>query len=115
MDIEYGYRIDTFYIQIDKIIDMNINEIHNEKDYLALFDNLNLEEISSRISQASSTINNLLYDVKEDERPTLLSILLIALFESKNSKYRIHLENNLRIQSKAINEANRYSCSRYFR
>lgn len=88
MDIEYGYRIDTFYIQIDKIIDMNINEIHNEKDYLALFDNLNLEEISSRISQASSTINNLLYDVKEDERPTLLSILLISLFESKNSKYK---------------------------
>lgn len=94
MAVEYGYRIDTFYIQIDKIVDMGINEIHNENDYLALFNNLNLEEISARISQASSTINNLLYDVKEDERPTLLSILLISLFESKNSRYR----NNFRDQ-----------------
>ena len=67
---------------------MNINEIHNEDDYLALFENLNLEEISSRISQASNRINNLLYSVKEDKRPTLLSILLISLYESKNGKNR---------------------------
>lgn len=84
MGTEYGSRIDTFYIQLDKIVDMNINEIHNEDDYLALFDNLNLEEISSRVSSASNTINNLLYDIKEDERPTLLSILLISLFDPKS-------------------------------
>lgn len=88
MDIEYSYRIDTFYFQIDNIINMNINEIHSEDDYLALFDNLNLEEISSRISSSSNTINNLLYDVKEDKRPTLLSILLISLYEPKQSVNR---------------------------
>lgn len=85
LGIEYGSRIDTFYIQLDKIVDMNINEIHNEDDYLALFDNLNLEEISSRISQSSNIINNLLFDIKEDERPTLLSILLISLFNPKSN------------------------------
>lgn len=84
IEVEYSYRIDTFGIKIDTIEDMNINEIHNEDDYLALFENLNLEEISTRISQASSRINNLLYSVKEDKRPTLLSILLISLYESKN-------------------------------
>lgn len=82
--MEYSYRIDTFGIKIDTIADMNINEIHSEDDYLALFENLNLEEISARISQASNRINNLLYSVKEDKRPTLLSILLISLYESKN-------------------------------
>lgn len=86
--MEYSYRIDTFGIKIDTIVDMNINEIHSEDDYLALFENLNLEEISSRISQASNRINNLLYSVKEDKRPTLLSILLISLYESKNGKNR---------------------------
>lgn len=87
-NIEFGYRIDTFCVQIDKPVDMNINELLNENDYLALFENINLEEISSRISQASNTINNLLFDVKEDERPTLLSILLISLYQPKNLKYR---------------------------
>lgn len=88
VSVEYSYRIDTYGIKIDTIVDMNINEIHNEDDYLALFENLNLEEISSRISQASNRINNLLYSVKEDKRPTLLSILLISLYESKNGKNR---------------------------
>lgn len=88
VSIEYSYRIDTFGIKIDTIADMNINEIHNEEEYLALFENLNLEEISARISQASNRINNLLYSVKEDKRPTLLSILLISLYEPKNSSNR---------------------------
>ncbi len=88
VSMEYSYRIDTFGIKIDTIVDMNISEIHSEDDYLALFENLNLEEISTRISQASNRINNLLYSVKEDKRPTLLSILLISLYESKNGKNR---------------------------
>lgn len=88
ISMEYSYRIDTFGIKIDTIVDMNISEIHSEDDYLALFENLNLEEISSRISQASNRINNLLYSVKEDKRPTLLSILLISLYESKSGKNR---------------------------
>lgn len=88
MSIDYGYRIDTFCVQIDRPVNMNINELLDENSYLALFENLNLEEISTRISQASNTINNLLFDVKEDERPTLLSILLISLYQPKNMKYR---------------------------
>lgn len=94
MGVEYGSRIDTFYIQLDKIVDMCINEIHNEDDYLALFDNLNLEEISSRVSAASNTINNLLFDIKEDERPTLLSILLISLFNPKSKDYINNFRND---------------------
>ncbi len=82
---EYAYLIDTFYLKIDgEIVNLNIKEIHNEEEYCALFQNVDLEEISTRITKSSSWINNLLYDVKEDKRPTLLSILLISLYP--NSK-----------------------------
>lgn len=85
---EFAHKIDTFAIQLDAIKDMNITEIHDEEDYLGLFKNFNVEEISSRITSASSRINNLLYDVKEDKRPTLLSILLISLYSSKESQVK---------------------------
>ena len=85
VNIEFGSKIDTFCLKIDSIENLNIREIHNENDYDALFSNINLEEISTRITNSSSWINNLLYDVKEDKRPTLLSILLISLYpNSKN-------------------------------
>ncbi|MEG1009521.1 MAG: N-6 DNA methylase [Clostridia bacterium] len=84
VETEYGYLIDTFYLKIDEIINLNIKEIHNEEEYMNLFENIDLEEISNRISKSSNWINNLLYDVKEDKRPTLLSIFLISLYP--NSK-----------------------------
>ncbi len=88
MSSELNNKIDTFYIQIDEVVDLMINDLHDEDEYLALFNNINLEEISTRISSSSLWINNLLYDVKEDKRPTLLSILLISLYETKNGKVR---------------------------
>ncbi len=93
VNLEFGFKIDTFYLNIDTIENLNIKEIHNERDYLVLFSNIDLEEISARITNSSSWINNLLYDVKEDKRPTLLSILLISLYpNSKN--FRNHFKDD---------------------
>lgn len=90
---EYSSKIDTFCLKIDAIENLNITEIHSEEDYENLFNNINLEEISSRITNSSSWINNLLYDVKEDKRPTLLSILLISLYQN-SKKTRNHFKDD---------------------
>lgn len=43
VNLEFGFKIDTFYLNIDAIENLNIKEIHNEKDYLVLFSNIDLE------------------------------------------------------------------------
>lgn len=86
-DIEkpYGHVVDTFIIDNKSpyIKDMNISDLKSEREYLSLFRNIDKEQIVSRVSASSSYINNLLYNIKEDKRPTLLSILLISLYPSK--------------------------------
>lgn len=84
---KFNSAIDTFTIKDNTIQNLEINELLKEENYLNLFKNINVEEISTSISESSKKINNLLYDVKEDKRPTLLSILMISLFNSK------HIEN----------------------
>lgn len=100
--VDYGFKIDTFYVNIDKIVDLNISELHDEEDYIALFENVNLEEISARITKSSSWINNLLYDVKEDKRPTLLSILLISLYPNSKNLYNHFIDDFMRYNPKEI-------------
>ena len=75
-------KVDTYLIKDNNIIDLNISSIKNEQEYEYLIRNIDKEEAIKKITQASTRINNLLYDIKEDKRPTLLSILLISLFPS---------------------------------
>ena len=75
-------KVDTYLIKDNDIIDLNISSIKNEQEYEYLIRNIDKEEAIKKITQASTRINNLLYDIKEDKRPTLLSILLISLFPS---------------------------------
>ncbi|MEG2922803.1 MAG: N-6 DNA methylase [Malacoplasma sp.] len=80
------HLIDTYYLNEENIDDLSICEIHDEDEYLALFNNIDMEKISEKVSNSANKINNLLYEVKEDKRPTLLSILMISLFENKDFK-----------------------------
>lgn len=88
ISIENGHKIDTYMLNTIngncvEISDLQINEIKNEKEYINLLKNTDKENLVENISKTSSWINNLLYEVKEDKRPTLISILLISLFPSE--------------------------------
>jgi type I restriction enzyme M protein len=61
---------------------ININEkgILDESDYLAFFENIDLEKIASDISKSSSEINRMLRNIDSQKRPVLLSALIICLY-----------------------------------
>ena len=84
-DIESGYNhlIHSFIVKNEngKIQDIHNNNILNEKDYLALFDNINIEEIVEKISESSNKTNEWLRNMDSQKRPIVLSSLMICLFE----------------------------------
>jgi len=77
---EYNHRLDTFIIEDNLIQNINKSEILDEKDYLAFFENIDLEKISNDISKSSSEINRLLRNLDSQKRPVLLSALMICLY-----------------------------------
>ncbi|DAB27622.1 MAG TPA: type II restriction endonuclease subunit M, partial [Sulfurimonas sp. UBA10385] len=79
-----NHLINTFIIQDDKIKDISILELLNEDDYIALFENLDLELISNNISKSSSEINRILRNIDSQKRPVLLSALMICLYEKND-------------------------------
>ena len=79
-----NHLINTFIIQDDKIKDISILEFLNEEDYIALFENLDLELITNNISKSSSEINRILRNIDSQKRPVLLSALMICLYEKNN-------------------------------
>jgi type I restriction enzyme M protein len=83
---EYNHRLDTFIVENNNIQNINKNEILDEEDYLAFFENIDLEKISNKISKSSSEINRLLRNLDSQKRPILLSALMICLFEGNDFK-----------------------------
>ena len=82
---KYNQRITTFIIkenQKESIINLNNNNILNEDEYLALFENIDFEEIISKISKSSNYINQLLRNTDSQKRPIILSSLMICLFDN---------------------------------
>lgn len=77
---EYNHRLDTFIVEQNSIQNINKNEILDEDDYLAFFENIDLEKISSDIANSSSEINRLLRNLDSQKRPVLLSALMICLY-----------------------------------
>ncbi len=77
---EYNHRLDTFIIENDLIRDISKSEILDEEDYLAFFENIDLEKISTDISKSSSEINRLLRNLDSQKRPVLISALMICLY-----------------------------------
>ena len=85
---EYAKLIDTFYIINGKIEDASIHNILNEEDYLSLFDNIDLEKITAEISKSSQTINEKLRSTEIDNRPILMSALMISLLDKEINDFR---------------------------
>jgi hypothetical protein len=81
---EYNHLISTFVLTNDEIKNMETNEILDEEDYLAFFENIDLENISKNISKSSSEINRMLRTLDSQKRPILLSALMICLYDEDN-------------------------------
>jgi hypothetical protein len=81
---EYNHLISTFILINDEIKDIETNEILDEEDYLAFFENIDLENISRNISKSSSEINRMLRSLDSQKRPVLLSALMICLYDRDN-------------------------------
>ena len=77
---EYNHRLDTYIIENDLIQNISKGEILDEEDYLAFFENIDLEKIANNISKSSSEINRLLRNLDSQKRPILLSALMICLY-----------------------------------
>ncbi len=80
---EYEYLISTFVITNGVIKDIENKEILDEEDYIAFFENIDLEKISKNISKSSSEINRMLRTLDSQKRPILLSALMICLYETE--------------------------------
>ena len=77
---EYNRRLNTFVIEGNNIKNFEEGEILNEDDYIAYFENIDLEEIATNISKSSKKINNILRNIDSQKRPILLSALMICLY-----------------------------------
>ena len=81
---EYNHLISTFIISDEKVQDIETNEILDEEDYVAFFENIDIEAISKNISKSSSEINRMLRTLDSQKRPILLSALMICLYDKNN-------------------------------
>jgi type I restriction enzyme M protein len=77
---DYGHIITTFMLDKNEIKDMETKELLNENDYLAFFENSDMEKIIKNVSESSKKINNQLRSLDSQKRPVLLSGLMICLF-----------------------------------
>lgn len=85
---EYSHKISSFIIKKNKIENINNNNILNEKEYLALFENINIEEIINTVSKSSNDLNQILRHMDSQKRPIILSSLLICLFDGIKNDFR---------------------------
>ncbi len=82
---EYNHLISTFIITNEgNIKDIETSEILDEEDYIAFFENIDVESISKNIAKSSSEINRLLRTLNSQDRPVLLSALMICLYDKNN-------------------------------
>ncbi len=88
IEAEHGHKITSFAIKNGKIENINKNEILSEDDYLNLFETYDIELITKTISQSSKKINNLLRSTDPQDRPVLLSCLMICLYDRNSDFYQ---------------------------
>ncbi len=81
---QYNQRLDTFVIKDEKIASIGENSILDEEDYIAYFENIDLETIATDISKSSKKINNLLRNLDSQKRPVLLSALMICIYPNND-------------------------------
>lgn len=80
----YNHLISSFIISNEQIKNIETSEILDEEDYIAFFENIDIENISRNISKSSREINRLLRTLDSQKRPILLSALMICLYDREN-------------------------------
>ncbi len=88
IEMHHNHKITSFAIKSGKIENINKNEILNEDEYINLFENYDIELITKEISQSSKKINNLLRSTDSQNRPVLLSALMICLYDKNSDFYQ---------------------------
>jgi hypothetical protein len=81
---EYSHRLDTFIVKNEEILNIHEYSVLDEEDYIAYFENIDLEKIANDISKSSKKINNLLRNLDSQKRPVLLSALMICMYPNNN-------------------------------
>ncbi|QRN65347.1 hypothetical protein [Mycoplasma phage MGyu-2021a] len=82
---EYNHKFNCYKItnsQIDEV--KQITNFVREEEFLAIFENFDEEEAIEKISKSSKTINKLLRNIDSQQRPVILSMLMIALYKPKD-------------------------------
>lgn len=78
----YGHLVSTFIVDNNEIKDIETSEILDEEDYIAFFENVDMEQIIKEVSESSKKINHQLRSLDSQKRPILLSSLMICLFDN---------------------------------
>jgi|GEM_PF-632286 len=86
INIEYDHLITTFIVSDNTIRDIETRELLNEEDYIYFSKNIDIENISKRISRSSGEINRMLRTLDSQKRPVLLSALMICLYDPDPAK-----------------------------
>lgn len=81
---EYNHMLSTFIVADNEIKDIETAEFLDEEDYLAFFENIDIEMISKNIASSSSEINRMLRALDSQKRPVLLSALMVCLYDKGN-------------------------------
>jgi len=89
----YNRAIDTFVIKENKIENVSLSEILDEPSYINLFENIDIEKITSDIAVSSKKINNTLRLLDSQLRPVLLSALMISLFDRNENDFKVNYRN----------------------
>ena len=83
---EYQHKFSCYVIDHEKDIVVPMNQISNfttEEQFLSVFNTLDEEKAIAKVSVASKKINNLLRSINSQDRPVLLSALMICLHKGK--------------------------------
>lgn len=84
---EYKHNISTFVLDNNEIKELDYKDVLDEDDYVNYFSNIDMETIIKDISESSKRINHCLRNIDSQERPILLSALMICLFEEDTNDF----------------------------
>lgn len=80
----YAHQISTLTLVDGAAVEhRQATELLHERDYLALFESIDSEAISARVSESSNKLNRLLRNLDSQKRPTLLAGCMVALFNAE--------------------------------
>lgn len=86
---QYGHKFSCFCIEKQECkLLPQVTSFMTAEQFLALFNTLDEEKAIAKISSSSKKINNLLRSIDSQDRPVLLSALMICLHEANGNDFK---------------------------